>query len=61
MDTVFGDPLISITAALCEDAGHHALLHQVNLDPLMLVVKLGEPRTPDDNQHDAVMMTTVVV
>lgn len=46
LDAVFSNPLISIAAALGEDARHHTHLHQVNLDPLMWVVKLGEPCTP---------------
>lgn len=53
LDAVLGDPLIGITAALREDAGHHAHLLQVNLDPLVLVVELGEPCTPNNRNECA--------
>ena len=49
LDAVFGDPLISITAALAQDPRHHLHLLQVDLDPLVQVVKLGQPCTPDAN------------
>lgn len=45
LDAVFSNPLVGITSTLSEDAGHHPHLRQVNLDPLILVVELGEPRT----------------
>lgn len=47
LDAVFGNPLVSVTPTLGQDARHHAHLLQVNLDPLILVVELGEPRTPN--------------
>lgn len=47
LDAVFGNPLVGIAPALGEDARHHPHLLQVNLEPLVLVVKLGEPRAPN--------------
>ena len=46
LDAVFGDPLVGVAATLREDPRHHAHLLQVDLQPLVLVVKLGEPRAP---------------
>lgn len=51
LDAVFSNPLIGITPALGEDARHHPHLLQVDLDPLILVVKLGEPRTPNKSKQ----------
>lgn len=50
LDAVFSNPLISVTAALGEDTRHHPHLPQINLDPLVLVIELGQPCTPDKNQ-----------
>lgn len=46
LDAVLGDPLVSIAAALSEDPRHHHHLLQVNLQPLAVVLELGEPGTP---------------
>lgn len=46
LDAVFSNPLISIAASLSEDARHHAHLLQVDLEPLVLVIELGQPCTP---------------
>lgn len=46
LDAVFGDPLVCVAAALAEDPWHHPDLLQVDLDPLVLVVELGQPGTP---------------
>lgn len=49
LDAVFSNPLICITTALGKDARHNSHLLQVDLDPLVLVVELGEPCTPNKN------------
>lgn len=41
LNTVFGDPLVSITTSLRQDARHHFLPLQVNLQPLAGVLDLG--------------------
>lgn len=46
LNTVLGDPLVSITAALSEDPRHHHHLLQVDLQPLTVVLELREPGTP---------------
>lgn len=46
LNAVLGNPFIGVTAALGEDSWHDPYLLQVNLEPLVLVVKLGEPRAP---------------
>lgn len=45
LDAIFGHPLLCIATALSEDARYHVHLLQVDLDPLGVVLKLGEPRT----------------
>lgn len=46
LNAVLGNPLIGVAATLGEDPRHHRHLLQVDLEPLVLVVKLGEPRAP---------------
>lgn len=53
LDAVFGDPLVRVAAALSQDARHHLHLLQVDLDPLVLVVELGEPRAAGKTQRVA--------
>lgn len=59
LDAVFSNPFISIAATLCEDARHHTHRRQVDLDPLELVVKLGEPSTA--NRDDTEIQSFVFV
>lgn len=47
LHAVLGDPLVRVAAALSQDARHHLHLLQVDLDPLVQVVELGEPRAAD--------------
>lgn len=51
LDAVFGDPLVRVAAALSQDARHHLHLLQVDLEPLVLVVELGEPRAADKTKR----------
>lgn len=46
LKAILGDPLLSIAATLSQDTGHNPDIPQVNLQPLSVVLKLGEPRTP---------------
>lgn len=46
LNAVLGRPFISVTATLGEDSWHDPYFLQVNLEPLVLVVKLGEPGAP---------------
>lgn len=46
LDAVLGDPLVRVAATLRQDARHHAHFLQVDLQPLVQVVVLGQPRTP---------------
>ena len=50
LDAVLGDPLVGVTAALGQQARHHQHLPQVHLQPLAVVLELGEPRTPAGGQ-----------
>ena len=50
LDAVLGDPLVGVTAALRQQARHHHHLPQVHLQPLAVVLELGEPRTPAGRQ-----------
>lgn len=52
LDAVLGDPLVRVAAALGQDARHHLHLLQVDLDPLVLVVELGEPRAAGKTQRE---------
>lgn len=45
LDAVFGDPLVSVTPALGQDPRHHLHVAQVDLQPLVIVLVLGQPRT----------------
>lgn len=49
LNAVLGNPFIGVTATLGEDSRHDPYLLQVNLEPLVLVVELGEPRAPAPN------------
>lgn len=46
LKAVLGDPLVGVAAALSQDPGHDLLVPQVDLQPLGVVLKLGEPGTP---------------
>lgn len=46
LNTVLSDPLVSITASLSQDPRHDIHLPQVNLEPLVGVLILGQPCTP---------------
>lgn len=52
LKAVLGDPLVSIAAALSQDPGHNLDFPQVNLQPLSVVLKLGEPRTPAEPRRE---------
>lgn len=56
LDAVFSNPFICITPTLYEDPWHHPHLLQVNLDPLMLVVELGEPSAPTSITSDVSLL-----
>lgn len=52
LKAVLGDPLISIAAALGQDPRHDLGVPQVNLQPLSVVLKLREPRTPAEGRWE---------
>lgn len=47
LDAVFGDPLVGVTPALGQDPRDHLDLPQVDLQPLVIVLVLGQPRTAE--------------
>lgn len=46
LEAVLGDPLVGIAATLGQDPRHDPHVPQVDLQPLGVVLKLGEPGTP---------------
>lgn len=52
LKAVLGDPFISIAAALGQDPRHDLGVPQVNLQPLSVVLKLREPRTPAEGRWE---------
>lgn len=52
LKAVLGDPLVSITAALGQDPRHDLGVPQVDLQPLSVVLKLREPRTPAEERWE---------
>lgn len=52
LEAVLGDPLIGIAPTLGQDPRHDPHVHQVDLQPLGVVLKLGEPGTPAGTNTD---------
>lgn len=59
LKAVLSDPLVGITAALSQDPRHDLHVPQVNLQPLGVVLKLGEPGTPAQRTRKPVLVQQV--
>lgn len=59
LKAVLSDPLVGIAAALSQDPRHDLHVPQVDLQPLGVVLKLGEPGTPAERTRTPVPVRQV--
>lgn len=59
LKAVLSDPLVGIAAALSQDPRHDLHVPQVDLQPLGVVLKLGEPGTPVEQTWNPVLVQQV--